>query len=342
MGLLQAILEAVHGEDDRIGGQTITRLRTALSSTQTTAMAVESAIGFGYLTDDTTLGKLAVNGEIIAAAGRVFTPGAMTFTGLTRAVDNTKAQLHPAGSVVYDLSANRTAMDLVKRGFFVDSARTTDLDIVGHNLGLHKCNGLTETQWRRIIKAVAYLPKQPVDAFRKILEAYYGNTVGFDVFERLVSSPFTVFVRVDPDLATTPAGIRGRFMLTGAQERLTTGLTTVTTPYPIRTVSGVFAASTPSRRGQRFGLTNYFGSFVPGSTTITLGSSPGAIGTPVLVDYTGYGSDSTISYHFLATNETTLDASDRYAYLRGPLATLQCLLDQVRPAGIKIDLGFRL
>ena len=342
MGLLQAILEAVHGEDDRIGGQTLTKLRAPLTSTNTTSMAVESAIGFGYLTDDTTIAKLAVNGEIIQATGRVFAPGAMTFTGLTRGVDNSKVQAHAAGSIVYDVSGNRTAMDLVKRGFFVDTARLSDLDIVGHNLGLHRCNGLTEEQWRRIIKAVAYLPKQPVDAFRKILEAYYGNTTSFDVFERLITSPFKVFVRVDSDLATTPAGIRGRFILPGALPLLTTGLTAVATPAPIRMVSGVYAASMAALRGKRVGLTNYYsgGSFA--GSTITLGSSPGAIGTEVLVDYVGYGSLNTISYHYLAPNETTVDASDRYPYLSGPLATLECLLDQVRPAGIKVDLGFRL
>jgi hypothetical protein len=100
---------------------------------------------------------------------------------------------------------------------------------------------------------------------------------------------------------------------------------------------GVFLDTPEARRGRREGLTNYFlpGGSVLGST-ITLGTSPGPIGTAVLVDYTAF------SAHYLARDEAVLDAADRWAYLADPLLTARCLLDQIRAAGVRVDLSVKL
>ena len=68
-------------------------------------------------------------------------------------------------------------------------------------------------------------------------------------------------------------------------------------------------------------------------STITLGTSPGAGGTPVIVDYTAF------SAHYLAENETTLHDADFYAYLADPLLATRCLLEQVRAAGIQVEVS---
>lgn len=66
------------------------------------------------------------------------------------------------------------------------------------------------------------------------------------------------------------------------EEQSTTDLKEVSTTQPIGRVRGVYRASDASRSG-----TNYFtgGSFSQNTTAITLGISPGAIGTAVLIDY---------------------------------------------------------
>ena len=50
----------------------------------------------------------------------------------------------------------------------------TDLDVVGRNLGLAKCFGLSDDQWREIIQRVAYMPRQPLDSFRQATECKPG------------------------------------------------------------------------------------------------------------------------------------------------------------------------
>lgn len=332
MGLLKAMLDAIHGEDNRIAGRAFTRLTSPLSSTETAQMDVESTLGFGEWADGAGTGRVLINGEVIDFAARTSAPP-YRFTTLTRGVLDSKVKEHRVGSLVYDLAENSSALDLVRRGFLVAFAIGEDLDVIGRNLGVEKCPGITEEQWRRIIQTIAYLPKQTVNAFEQALNALYNDPTMFAVVERIITNPWTVFVEID---ATLQDNIRGRFYLNGGESRVTTGLTAVTTTQIINHVIGVYADTTAARRGLREGLTNYFsgGSFV--GNTITLGSSPGGIGTPVLVDYGAFRG------HYLALDETVRDDGDRWAYLTDPLRTARCLLDQVRAAGIKVDLRERI
>jgi hypothetical protein len=328
-GLFQAVLDAVHGIDNYIAGQAVTKLMSPLAEAEVAELLVESTIGFGENTDAAGDALLLLGGELVYATGRTLVPP-YKFTTLTRAVDATIAKLHPVGSLVFDLSHNFSAIDHVKRGLFVDTAIGVDLDVIGRNLGLTKCSGFTEAQWRAVIKAVAYLPKQTRDAFVQTLTALVGSG-NYTLQEKLISDPWKVFVGIKVVVATT---LRGRFCLNGGEPKLTTGLTTVLTTYPINHVIGVYLDSIRSRRGDRDGLTNYYtagagGSFV--GSTITLGASPGAIGTAVIIDYGAFAA------HYLAPNETVLDDGDYYAYLSDPTLTVKCLLNQIRAAGVKVD-----
>lgn len=319
-GLLRALLEAIHGQDDQLAGRAFTRALGPLTVVDS-VLAVESTISFGENVDGAGDARLLVDGEVMLASGRTSTVGAQTFTGLTRGADGTMARTHVAGAIVLDASGNRSARDLVRRGLFVNTARLGDLDVVGRNLGLHKCPGLTEEQWRRVIKAIAYAPKTLIASVDAVLEAYYGNTTDYQIVEQAISNPYNLLVLVTDTLATST---HGRFYLNGGELALTTGLTTVVAAHPIRNAQAVVLASTYAKRGGRDGLTNYYSSFV--GSTITLGSSPGAIGTPVLIDYAGAGTN-----HYLADNETVLDDHDNYPYLTDTLGVLSCLANQVRP-----------
>lgn len=461
MGLLAAILDAIHGEDERIGGVQVTRLTTPLLAGEVGVMNVESTLRFGENVDGTPEALVIVAGEIIQASGRTAT----TFTGLTRGVGQTKIQnVHPITTNVYDFARNTSAMDHVRRGFLLDFAVGEDIDTIGRNLGMVKCPGLNDDQWREIIKRVAYMPKQPLDSFRQVLDVVFPGQ--FDLITDLLTKPYIVRVEVSVTPGTDKSG---RFFLNSGEAQDTTGLTSVDTDDPIlssphigaaatgfihevsgafhvdgetfilddgvnppvtfeydddasvvdtptlrgipftaaddeeavRTttglrinnapalditpafqpendfgidlvndalgvagnvaiietvadpgffltgmsggvdvgplgVFGVFDDTVLTRKGYRAGFTNYFtgGSFI--GSTITLGSSPGAAGTPVLIDYIAFNA------HYLAENEAVVNDADFYAYLGDDTEQIRCLLDMVRAAGIRVDVGLKI
>lgn len=325
MGLFAAILEALGGEDNRIAGQAVTKLTAPLAEDEESTMEVETTRGFGEFVDGNNDARLLVNGEIIDASDRTAT----TFTGLTRDVTVTKQnKLLPVGTLVLDASKNKSALDLVRRGLFVGTAVGSDLDVIGANLGLHRCSGITDDQWREIIMAIAYLPKQTLDAYYEALTALLGED-NYEIRENIVESPYQVFVDVFVELATS---LRGRFYLNGGEHQETTGTNTVDTDYDINHVIGVFDDTGLTRRGFREGFTNYFSGGSFSGNTITLGSSPGGAGTPVIVDYGAFEG------HYLAEDETVRDDGDRYPYFSDPLLSTRCLLDQIRAAGVRVNL----
>lgn len=367
LGNLRAILDAILKEDDRIGGRAVTRLSATLSSAELGCMEVESTIGFGEYTDGTRDAMLLVGGELIYALGRnANVPFA--FSRLTRAMEATEAKTHPAGTLVLDMSRNTSAVDHVRRGMLVNYAVGEDLNVIARNLGLHRCPGLTEAQFRAVIKAIAYYPKQIRQAYVELLQALTGGTEAsgaFRIVERLVSSPWHVFVDLAVALSTD---LRGRFLLNGGEEQGTTGALEVVVDYPVlvppnaanaaalgklvegRTLTfpggsagtlafGVYDDTPLTRRGFRDGFTNYAAGGSAAGRTITLGSSPGAAGTPVLVDYAAFPA------HYLAYDETVRQEAtqdDHWAYLADPLLAARCLLNQIRQAGVKIELSTML
>lgn len=380
MGLLKAIVEAVHGEDERIAGRPVTRLTTPLLSTETGTIEVVTTNGFGEYVDGAGDAKLLIGGETILASGRTAT----TFTGLTRGV---VPKLHNDRSIVYDSSMNASALDHVRRGLFVNHAVGEDLNILGRNLGLQRCTGIDQDTWREIIKQLAYRPKQPLDALRAALEAFFGDTTSWVIEEKAIGSPFTIDVYVDRGLASgSPAAVRGRFVVPGSEEQDATSTTTVTVTHATNAanVVGVYLATDAALRGYRDGANNYW--YSDGDpTTGTPGTVPGEPATglvlhggnplpsgsePVIVDYSADEGD----YHYLADDTTSTDPSapvvpksadavrqietdpsflpnlatptitdedDRFAYLSDPLDALRCFLDQVRAAGVQIRLSLK-
>lgn len=361
-GLFSAILDAIFGSDEDLAGKPVTRLLAPLLDTETTTMTVESTLSIGENTDGSNDARLLVGGEIISATGRTDGPGTFTFDTLSRGLDNTKVGTHPPGTLVFDLSRNASALDYLRRGLLVDHAVGEDLDIIGRNLGLTRCPGVTQEQWRAIIKAVAYLPKTTIHAFDEALTALLGASQ-YAIRENITADPWKVFVSIITTLATS---LQGRFFVNGGEPQLTTGLNSVEVdyaavdgveaPYPgavtatfglreiaypadvaADAIAGIYIDTPQVRRGLREGLTNYFlpGGTVSG-TTITLGTSPGAIGTAVIVDYTAF------SAHYLAYNENIQDDGDFYAYLSDPLLAARCLLEQIRAAGVQVEVTIKV
>lgn len=333
-GLLAAIIDAIFGQDERIAGQATTRLTVGLSDAAA-SIFVNSTIGFGEFTNGTGDARVVVGKEIILASGRTDT----SFTGLTRGVDGTKTPArHPAGAAVRDLSINKSALDLARRGMMVRFAIGPDLDVIGRNLGLKKCPGLDDDTWRRIIEDVAYLAKQPESAFVVALTALVGPG-NFTIRERNISRPGELIIEISGPLI---ASLDGQFFVNGGEPQLTTGPLSVVVANPVLASPvdppgpppvGVYwvVDDTPlTRAGIRDGFTNYFtgGSFV--GNVITLGSSPGPAGTPVIVDYNAFRA------HYIAPTTVFAEDDDQYAYFSSRLDTARCLLDQVRAAGIRV------
>ena len=226
MTLLRGTLDAIIGEDEAIGGKPFTRLLAPLSATETTTATVESVLRFGEWKDGANNALLLINGELIYAGNR--TPVG-TFSMLTRGFGGTEPAVHPEGSLVYDASFNASALDHLRRGFLVEFAVGEDLDVIGRNLGLNKCVGLTEDQWREVIQALAYLPKGPLQAFREALNILWGPT-NYALLES-PASPWKVRV----DIVVPPGtNLRGRFLLNSNEPALTTGTNTVDVDYEVR------------------------------------------------------------------------------------------------------------
>lgn len=322
-GLLRAILDAIHGEDDRIGGVSVSQLTTPLTADETGTINLETTLRFGEVLDSAGDGQVIVGGEIIYATGRTDT----TFTGLSRGLMGSQRKFHPTGTLVYDFAQNRSAVDLVRRALLVRYAQGGDLTTVGRNLGLERCPNLTDDQWRQVIELVAYMPRQPLLTFSQILDIVYPGS--YEVIRR-VSEPWVVNINIQTILQNE---LRGKFMLNGYEKQLTTGLNTVVTTYPINQVVSVLDDRPLAYLG--FEGTDYFagGSFV--GNTITLGSSPGPIGTPVLVNYGSF------TAHHVPANANVDQDGDYYPYLSDEADRVLCLLDLVQAAGIEVRVGIK-
>jgi hypothetical protein len=224
-GLLRAILDAVHGADEQLAGQAITRLRAPLLAADTDVL-VEATPGFGEVDDGANNARIVVGGEVIDCGTRT----GDSFGTLTRGQQSTTIQdVYPTGTVVYDIAQNSSALDLTRRGFLVNYALSTDLDVVGRNLGLDRCPGVPDDTWRIVIREVAYLAKQTLGAVQTALEALQGGS-GFSLFERVGSSPNRFFVTVEVPLTDN---LRGRFFLNGGEPQTVAAGGVITLDYDI-------------------------------------------------------------------------------------------------------------
>ncbi len=224
-GLFSAMLDAVHGADEKIGGQAVTQLTAPLFESDA-VIQLASTIGFGEFEDGLGDALVVIGREIIYCSGRTLT----SFTIGQRGVDSTIIRaIYPPKTVAFDLAQNTSALDLTRRGMLVRFAIGTDLDIVGRNLGMEKCPGLTDSIWRKIIQDVAYLAKQPLGAIEIALEALLG--VGnFTLFERTVSSPSRFFVDIDIPVTND---LQGKFYLNFGEPQVVQAGGIIDVTYPI-------------------------------------------------------------------------------------------------------------
>lgn len=90
-GLLRAILDAIHGEDDRIGGVSVSQITTPLMADELGVINLETTLRFGEFEDGASDGQVIIGGEIIYASGRTDT----SFTGLQRGLLGSQQKFHP-------------------------------------------------------------------------------------------------------------------------------------------------------------------------------------------------------------------------------------------------------
>jgi hypothetical protein len=328
-GLLRAILDAIYGEDDTIDGVSVTRLRADLTE-DADSVLVETTRRFGQYHDTTfdnehvALDALfIVGGEIIYATDRTET----SFSSLTRGLEGSGAHFHPAGTLVYDYSRNRSALDLVRRGLFVNWAQGVDLDTVGRNLGVPRCRGLTSEQYREIVRRTAYMAKTPADALRQVLDVLYPDPGQYELLAK-PSQPHTVTVLVH----RTPFAVRslrGKFFLNGGERQVSDSATTVTVRHAIHQVLSVVADTPLARMGFPGPDLYPGGSF--NDVTVTLGATLVGAGVPLIVNYGAFKA------HYLALDENVQDHQDMFAYLSDDTQLANCLLDHVKAAGVRVD-----
>ena len=273
--ILQAVLEALGEEDDRIAGQLTTQLTASLLRAGLTATVV-TTIGFR------PAGKLACEGEVITYTG--ITP--TTFTGLARGqpgrngVQTLPADHTRIGTPVYDLTRQHSAMDRLRRALIVDFADGRDLDRIGRNYGLPRPKLLNgdDPNYRIYLKRRMYAPAATLNAIRSVLDAAIHGRWGFAVYED-PRRPGEVFV----EFSNFPAnGLEGKTFLNGSENRTSASLTTVTTAYAPTNVQAVWLREDPNRTGRNYyNLVNtnaQLSIVVPGWVVVPSGLLAGDVG----------------------------------------------------------------
>jgi hypothetical protein len=351
VGLIEALLEAIHREDELIGGRAFTRLTVPLGKDEVTSIDVDSTVGFGEWKDGAGNARVLINGEVIGCASKTNS----TFDTLTRGIKESPIpRIHPEGSLVWDFSQNLSALDHLRRGLFVAFAREADLDTIARNLGLKKCIGISEDIWREFIKAIAYLPKNVTTAYAEALDVIFGPG-NYELTELYPIEPFSILIRI---VIPTLNNLRGKMYLNGGEKQATTGTNSVDVNYPVVGTTPVGVGGVYKRPsstvlsaadvGLGRGGTDYYQDAGYASTTITLGATPGAAGTLVVVDYTAFqahylagdGVDSMPPNGPLPKDSDLVrdGGDDYYAYLSDVTAATRCLLDQIRMAGVKMKI----
>lgn len=135
----------------------------------------------------------------------------------------------PVATHVVDYSRTFNALDAIRSQLFVDTATGDFLSALGRNLGVQRPPDLPDDdKFRRVIKAMAYLPKGTMQGLEIALTAFFG-TGNFRVWEDFASGfRNRVFIELAHALATN---LQGRALL--ARETTTplhVGVKTVTLP----------------------------------------------------------------------------------------------------------------
>lgn len=206
VGYLQAVLEAIGEQDTELGG---------LYSTQLSAPTIvgQTFISVGNVAQWPTTGSFIIDGQLYRYTGRTTN----SLTGITHRLGGVDIAgirvVHDVDSEVLDVSKNRSALDLLRRSFFVATAEGEDLNVIARNLGVPRAPFVAnDDQFRRIIQALAYNPRGTVFGLELALEALAGAG-NFEIIEDLNQFNNTVFIQVAASLILTE-GFAGETYLT--------------------------------------------------------------------------------------------------------------------------------
>jgi hypothetical protein len=218
-GIIETLSETMGRRLNGLTGFSITRA-SASAVAGAVSLDVESAI------DWPESGSVSIQGVKYGYSSRTST----SLDGLT----HTKYGVSIAGLAfdvpelepVLDVSKNRSDMDLIRRGLFVETAESSDLDVVGRNIGVFRSAAFSlDSIYREQIKAQAYGPHGTIYGIEKILDALIGSG-NYEIYEDLIAHPGEVFLSITN---VTAAESRGKLWLGSKEYALTAGVT----PYDV-------------------------------------------------------------------------------------------------------------
>ncbi|MGI4813373.1 MAG: hypothetical protein ACRYGG_08570, partial [Janthinobacterium lividum] len=186
-GILEGVTYAAGEALNQFGGLRSTRLARQ-ADIGDTSLHVERTYGL----PDT--GSVAIDGipysysslSASTLVGISYTHGGRSVQGI--------AALHQLGAQVTDLSGTYSSLDLVKQALFVDSAEGPDLSTLARNLGVLRIPALSDdTQFRELVKVLAYNPRGTIYGLQLVLDALIGAG-NYNITEDLLAAPCQVTV----------------------------------------------------------------------------------------------------------------------------------------------------
>lgn len=175
--LLRAVLSALAETLAEFCGVYFTRLRAPLPP----ALAGAPVAGSDTAQVESTYGwpdsgTVVILGETITYASKTD----ITLEELGR--DDSVSVTYPEGTPVVIWTRDRSALDQARRGIFVETAEEGFLDVVGGNVGVPRYLDADDELYRRMIRALAYLPGKgspaAIDIFLDLILEGRGLTSG--------------------------------------------------------------------------------------------------------------------------------------------------------------------
>ena len=212
VGPMQGVADAIAEGNQEIGGKYSTRLSLAVDLGDST-WAVESVFGWP------SSGEVLVRGVVYTYTTRSDTSleGISYNDGVTTIVG--AAEALPLDSVVTDVSLNRNAIELARGALLVNRALSTDIDVVGRNLGVNRYPSVpSDETFRAIVKALGYNPRGTIFGMELFLNAAFGAG-NYEIIEDLIEEPNIVKVRLLGTSLSTDE-ILGKAFLQGGENLL--------------------------------------------------------------------------------------------------------------------------
>lgn len=187
VGPIAALTYAVGEQLNLLAGVRLTRLAAAAKQGDA-ELVVERSVGMDDAGTVVVDGVTYSYGALVDGALRdlsVTTPQG-TFAGVY--------QDHALNAVVTDANRDYSALDAVRRSLFVSTAEGEDLSLLGRILGVPREPAVADdTQYRSLIRAIAYNPRTTLQGLTTALDALVGPG-NYAVVEDPINYPATVLV----------------------------------------------------------------------------------------------------------------------------------------------------